>query len=81
MLKMTVVVFLSGFAVVFAEDVADVQTTDVVSRENIYFCGCMGDYAKILFKLLGLPCAMNTIALSTKPHEMSEEMRSVEVYG
>ena len=41
-----------------------VQTTDVVSGESICFCGCMGDYSKLLIKLLGPPCTMPTISLS-----------------
>ena len=63
-LKITAINCLSGFAVVFAEDVADVNATDTVSGEIVVFFKCMGDYAKLSFKLLGANCAMNTIALS-----------------
>jgi hypothetical protein len=37
MLKITAINRLSGFGVVFAEDVPDVQTTDTVSGESIIF--------------------------------------------
>lgn len=48
---------------VFAEDVSEVQSTDAVSSESIYFFQCVGGNDE-LFKLLGLTCAPNMKALS-----------------
>jgi hypothetical protein len=67
MLKITVFVRSSGFAVVFAEDIPDIPSTDVPSGESACFCPFMGDYPKLSFKMLGLPCALNIMALSIGP--------------
>jgi hypothetical protein len=83
MLKMTVVVRSSGFAVVFAEDIPDIPSTDVPSGESVCFCRSMGDYVKPSFKMLGLPCALNIMASSTglMEREVSGETISMIVCG
>lgn len=63
--RLIVVVRPSGFAVVFAEDVPDVQSTDLVSGERIPFCQYVGGYAKLSCKMLGRTCALHIISLST----------------
>lgn len=46
------VVRCSGFAVVFAEDVSEVQSTDEVSGESIYFLERVGGNAKLYLSCL-----------------------------
>jgi hypothetical protein len=52
--------------VVFAEDVTDVQSTDVVSGESICFCQRVGGYAKLVIKPLGRNCALIIISILTE---------------
>jgi hypothetical protein len=82
MLKITAVLRLSGFAVVFAEDIPDIPSTDVPSGECLILSR-HEQYVKLSFKMLGLPCVLNIMPLSTEPseREVSEEMRSMIVCG
>ena len=81
--KMTVFVCLSGFAVVFAEDIPDIPSTDVPPGESVCLCRCRDDCAKLSFKMPGLPCALSIMVLLTglMGREMSGEMISMIPFG
>ncbi len=83
MLKIIIVVRFSGFAVVFAEDIPDTPSTDIPSGKSICFCQSMGRYANLTFKMLGLPCALYMMTISTRlsEHKASEETISMIVYS
>jgi hypothetical protein len=82
MLEITVVVRFSGFAVVFAEDIPDIPSTDVPPGESICFRQRIGHCANLSFKMLGLTCALNIMALSTGlAREVSGETISMIVYS
>jgi hypothetical protein len=73
-----------GFAAVFAEDVTDVQSTDVVSGECICFCQRVGCYAKLVNKLLGMNCAPIIIRilreLASNNYFSTRSMRSLRTF-
>jgi hypothetical protein len=58
------IVRVSGFAVVFAEDVPDITSEDVPSGESAHCYRYMGDRAKLAFKMRGSTCARNIMGLS-----------------
>lgn len=57
-----VIVLPRGFAVVFAEDVTDIKTTDMVSGESIYFVNARVAMLS-RFKLLGKTCALHIMRI------------------